>query len=274
MFINTTEDLAESEVDAVVDMDMEEGLEAAVRRAAEGCVSVLGLDTPQEEKIKEALDVVKAYVPATKKPEEPAKDKKESGGRKNGARYYGLLAEVDLVDMLGQQLGLLSSDASQIAVPAIQSWEKLKDTGRVSKRPHVTIVHQNSLPGEVALWNRCATLHGSDKPPLFKARLGHLLWNERVMAVTVDGLELAVEENGGGKGEAKGITHGKEFLGTLTGEVRDRLHITVGTQSMSVPAVEAKTLVQVFRKGDLAPGMGVLSLNDLVIFGRIKGLMS
>jgi len=260
MFINTTEDLAESEVDAVVDMDMEEDLEAAVRRAVEGCVSVLGLEVPQEEKIKEALNMVKAYVPATKKPDGSAKWK----GKEGGARYYGLLAEVDLDDVVGQQLKQLSSDANQTAVPAIQSWGKLKDAGRVSKRPHVTIVHKNSLPHEAALWNSCAVLHRSDKPPLFKAKLGYLLWNERVMALTVEGLEVAVEEGGAGN----------EFLDGLTREVKERLHITVGTQNQSVLAVEAKRLVEAFRKGDLGSGTGVLSLNEAVVYGRIKGLMS
>ncbi|KAF8225851.1 RNA ligase [Tricholoma matsutake] len=273
-FINTTEDLAESEVDAVVDMDLEHDLEAAVRRAVDGCVSVLGLEKPSEEKIKESLDVIRGYVPATKKPDEPAKKKGKKASRRGDEewedsvlRYFGLLAEVDLVHLLGQKLESLSSDASQTAVPAVQSWGKLKDAGRVSKRPHVTIVHKSSLPGELPLWNSCATLHGSEKPPLFKARLGHLVWNERVMAVTVEGLEVV---------EGEGARLGKEFLDTLEEEVRERLHITVGTQSQGVPAVEAMDLVQTFRKSDLAPGdeWGVLPLDGHVIHGRIKGLIS
>jgi tRNA ligase len=278
MFINKREDLAESEVDAIVDMDLEENLEATVRRAVEGCVSVLGLEKPAEEKIKEALDAVIGYVPMTKKPDESRnKDKKasKSGDRHrkvSDPRYYGLLAEVDLVDILGQKLGLLGSDASQTAVPAIQSWGKLKDAGRVSKRPHVTIVHQNSLPGEAALWDRCADLHGLAKPPLFKAMLGYLVWNERVMAVTVEGLEVVDGESEDGE---KGAKLGKEFLDALEGEVRDRLHITVGTKSQKVQPVEAKALVEAFRKRDLKDdnGEGVLNLDGLVIHGRIKGLM-
>jgi len=275
MFINTTEELAESEVDAVVDMDLEEDLEAAVRRAVEGCVSVLGLDKPKEQSIKEALDAVRGYVPTAKKRDGLAKNKNKnevSGGQNGSPRYYGLLAEVNLVKVLGQKLELLNPDVSQAAVPAVQLWGKLKDTGRVSKRPHVTIVHKNSLPREEELWNRCAALHVSDKPLLFKAKLGHLLWNERVMTATVEGLEAVGEE--GGDGGQKAML-GKAFLDTLQGEVRDRLHITVGTQSQSVPAVEAKVLVEVFRRGDFVPGdgRGVLNLDGLVIHGRIKGLM-
>ena len=271
-FINTTEDLAESEVDAVIEMDLEEDLETAVRRAAEGCVRVLQLEEPAEEKVQEALQVVRGYVPATKKPDELAKGKSGNGkGKDSDPRYYGLLPEVDLVDMLGQKLGTLSSDESQTAVPAIQSWGKLKDAGRVAKRPHVTIVHKNSLPGEVALWDRCATLHRLDEPPLFKARLAHLVWNERVMALTVEGLEVVDGERGVGDGEKEG----KVFLNTLEREVRDRLHITVGTESQSVPPIEAKTLVETFRKGELATeNGGALALDGLVIHGRIKGLVS
>jgi tRNA ligase len=267
MFINTTEDLAESEVDAIVDMDLEDDLEASVRRAVEGCISVIGLEKPEEGKIQEALDVVKGYVPAKKKRDD-VRERKDIR-----PRYYGLLAEVELVEVLQQRLGLLGSDTSQVAVPAIQSLGKLIDAGRVSKRPHVTIVHQNSLPGEVALWDRCMKLHDLNKPPLFKGKLGHLVWDERVMAVTVEGLEVVDDESEDGGKDRKGNRLGREFLDSLSEEVRDRLHITVGTQSQGIPAVEAKTLVERFRMGKLN-GCGVLELDGTVVHGRIKGLMS
>lgn len=268
-FINTTEDLAESEVDTVVDMDLEDDLEAAVRRAVDGCVRVLELANPSEEKIEEALDTIRNYVPATKKPDD-GKAEKDSG-----PRYYGLLPELDLVDVLGQKLGSLNSDASQAAVPAIQSWGKLKDAGRVTKRPHVTVVHRNSRTDELALWNRCETLHRSDKPPLFKAKLGHLVWNERIMALTLEGLQV-VDEGVDGEEEGKGGLLGMEFLDSLPEEVRNRLHITVGTQSQDVRPVEARALVESLRKRDLVPGSneGVLDMDGLVIHGRIKGLIA
>lgn len=79
MFINSTHELTPSEVDNIVEMELGESMEDAVRRAIEGCVNVLGLDIPSDEKIQEALDVAKSYSPAVKKPDE-SKDEK---GKKN-----------------------------------------------------------------------------------------------------------------------------------------------------------------------------------------------
>ena len=161
MFINTTEELTESEVDAIVDMDMEEGLEEAVRRAVDGVVRVVGVERPVEEKIKEALDVVKGYKPAVKQPDESAKK-----GKTSGARYYGLLPELDLEKVLDELLE--QADGGGAQARAKEAFELLKKGGRVTKRPHVTVVHSKSLPEEKNLWDECAKLNGLGEPPLFK----------------------------------------------------------------------------------------------------------
>ncbi|RDB18587.1 tRNA ligase 1 [Hypsizygus marmoreus] len=263
MFINTTEELTSSEVDAVVDMDMEEGLEEAVRRAVDGCVRVIGLKRPSDEKIAEALEVVRGYKPSVKKPDEKGKKKD------NGARYYGLLAEIDLEDVLGKKLETPPKDADKAMVRAAEFWEVLTNGKRVAKRPHVTVVHRNSLPGEQSLWDLCAALQGLPQPPLFKARLGNVVWNDRVMAVTVDDLEVVEGESG------EGTRLGNDFLQGLKDELKERLHITVGTKNPNVPAVEGKGLIEAWRKGITAPGVGTaqsMKLDNVVVHGRIKGL--
>jgi len=256
MFINTTEELTRSEVDAIVGMDMEEGLEEAVRRAVDGVVRVVGVKRPAEEKIKEALDVVKGYKPAMKKPDEPAKK-----GKTSGARYYGLLPEFDLEAVLEEQLKQADGGAH---AKAKEAFESLKKGGRVTKRPHVTVVHSKSLPEEKNLWDECTQLNGLGEPPLFKGRLGNLVWNDRVMALTVDDLDVDAE---------CGAAAGKAFLQGLHRDLTGRLHITVGTTDPSILPVEAKDLVEAFRKGnDVGKSIHSVQLEDVTLRGRIKGL--
>ncbi|KAF8799428.1 hypothetical protein BYT27DRAFT_7263953 [Phlegmacium glaucopus] len=94
----------------------------------EGSVAVMGLEMPADEKIQEGLDVVKGYAPAVTKPDNPKKKKKLD------ARYYGLLPEVDLEELLDPIL------ANENKV--FKFWTKLKTDNRVTKQPHVTIVHR------------------------------------------------------------------------------------------------------------------------------------
>ncbi|KAG5650633.1 hypothetical protein H0H81_011530 [Sphagnurus paluster] len=266
MFLNTREELAESEVDAVLEMEVEETMEQAVRRAVDGCVRILGLDRPSEDKIAEALDAIDAYAPKVKKPD----DKKKV---KDPARYYGLLAEVDLEEVIGKRLGM-SANASGVEGEAASVWGMLKTGGRVVKRPHVTVVHRNSLPAEQDVWNKAAALQALQQPPLLRIRLGNLVWNSRVMALTVDSLEVVKEKGVDGE---DGFKKGNEFVEWLPEALKQRLHITVATRHSTVPAVEAKSLVEAWRSGktsDAGDQILSISLDDVFATGRIKGLNS
>ncbi|KAG5641321.1 hypothetical protein DXG03_005490 [Asterophora parasitica] len=259
MFLNTREDLAEGEVDAVIEMDVEEGLEDAVRRAVDGIVRVLGLEPPSEKKVMEALKAIDTYKPKVKKSNEKKKEKES-------VRYYGLLAEVDLEHVLWTRLGA-AANAQGAEDEGARVWGVMKGAGRVAKRPHVTLVHRNSLPAEEDSWKKCAALQAAANPPLFRARLGHLVWNTRVMALTVDDLEVVDEK-------LAGVEKGKEFLEQLSKELKQRLHITVATKHASIPAVEAKTLVEAWRKGEASEDIHAIKLDDVFATGRIKGLNS
>lgn len=249
-FITKSEELSGNEVDDTIDMDLEETLEQAVNRAVDGCVRVLGLPRPGEEKVKEALDVARGYAPKVKK----ADDQKKKAA---SPRYFGLLAEVDLLDILEKPLSSREAWNS--------FWKKLTDKKRVAPRPHVTIVHKNSLPGEKDLWERCMALHMMAVPPLFKFELGEAVWNDRIMALTVENLEL--ESVGDSVGQ-----EGQEFISKLSQDVRQRLHITVGTMDQSIPPVEAKALVEAWRQGKMKENAHSLDLQGIVVKGRIKGM--
>jgi tRNA ligase len=250
-FISDTQDLVASEVDAVIDMNIEEGLEEAVRRAVNGLVKVLGLQLPSEEKIAEGLSAIERYTPETKK----ADEKRKKG---DPTRYYALLPELDLFDYLDKVFANVDQE-DELRV----AWDLLKLGNRVTERPHITIIHKNDIETDRALWDRCAALHAIPiNPPMFKATLGKVMWNGRVMAVTLDG--LALEDAGEIPGQ------GEEFLSNLPEELQNRLHITVGT-ARGIQAVEAKEMVLDWNRGS-KEGVVIQGLDDTVIRGQIKGL--
>ena len=65
---------------------------------------------------------------------------------------------------------------------------------------------------------------------------------------------------------------GSAFLSQLDPDLRERLHITIGTKDASVPPVEAGALVEAFKKGE--KGMESVPLEGVYVKGRIKGLFS
>ncbi|KAG7449651.1 uncharacterized protein BT62DRAFT_985206 [Guyanagaster necrorhizus] len=252
-FINKTQELAESEVDACINMELEDTMEQAVARAVEGCVKALGLEQPSQEKIDEGLQVALGYEPkSTKSGTKKAENKKPP--KTSPIRYFGLVTEVSLPEVLESKL---SNDTF---------WTQLKASGRVIKRPHVTIVHQKALPGETALWERCMALHQLGMPPTFELKLGSTVWNDRIMAISVDDLKLVDEGDGGQKGT--------EFLEQVAENIKSRLHITVGTRDDKVPPVEAKDLVQEWRTAAPAAEVKSVVLEGVVVRGRIKGLIT
>lgn len=270
-FLKGTEDLSPDEVNEAVEMDVEESLEDALTRAVDACVRILGVPRPDQESMGQALAAARGYAPKTiAKPPAPKEDKAtERGGSKKSQaapRYFGILAEVDLETALAHAF-----DAADAHKSGAEFFDRLKKGGRVANRPHVTIVHSKGVsePQEKAVWDRCAAATAGPRAPMFSFRLGHLLWNDRIMAATVDSL-AASTDNGGAPAEAV------EFVGTLPVEVRERLHVTVGTRDASVPPVEAKDLVGLWKKNggnDSAEARSV-ALPDVLVKGLLKGLHS
>lgn len=129
-----------------------------------------------------------------------------------------------------------------------------------------------------------------------------LVWNDRVMALAVQNLRSAGHGSVGlptsshsplasmarieqgpapttkkkGKGSRnenprEGTTD--EFLSNLPDNVKNRLHITVGTRDPKIPAVEAKELIQNWRSGERDEGMKVIPIQGITFRGKIRGLM-
>jgi tRNA ligase len=58
----------------------------------------------------------------------------------------------------------------------------------------------------------------------------------------------------------------------LDPDIREQLHITVGTKDASVPPFEAGALVKSFKKGE--KGLDSVRLGDVYVNGRIMDLFS
>lgn len=268
MFIEKTEGLAENEVDEIIEMDIAEDLDDGLSRAVDGLVRVLGLERPSDEKIGEALTLAKTYKPESLKENvgtsaNADKTKKEETPKKQRAsgkspRYFGLLPEIDLGTIVGGRLA--EADAPP---EAKKLWDQLVKNDRVTSRPHITFVHSKGLPQEQPLWDRCSMLHLAAKPPLLTFKLGHIVYNERILAITVDDLKVSLE------GEKGDLELGADFLEKLPQDVRKRLHITVGTRNNSINPFEAKTLVEKWRSGT---ELTSVALEDIECRGRVKGL--
>ena len=257
-FLKDTEPLIEDEADATIEMDIGEDLEHSLARAIDGIVRELGLPRPDAERVGVALAKVRGYKSA-----HTASAKKSEIKAKPAPRYFGLLPEIDLVEALEAHISRQKEEGG--AGPLFKFWDALKRDKRITRQPHVTIVHSKHLPNMLTLWERCSTLYALPTPPLFRARLGHVVADERVMAVTVE--ELRVDDPEEDEGQ-----EGSTFLSMLDPELRGRLHITVGTRDASVPPFEAVALVESFKKGE--KDLGKVRLEDVYVKGRIKGLYS
>ena len=255
MFLKNTQPLDNNEADATVEMDIGEDLEHSFARAMDGIVRVLGLPRPGAERVGAALAKVRGYKPAqtgnAKKPETKARA---------APRYFGLLVEIDFAEVLEAHFSRREGGGA-----LGDFWDVLKRNQRIAHKPHVTIVHNKQLPEMLALWQRCVALSSLPAPPLFRVRLGHVVADERVMAVTVEELRVVDPEEDGGQ-------EGSSFVSMLDPELRERLHITVGTRDASVPPFEAVALVESLKKGE--KGLDSVRLDDVYVNGRIKGLFS
>jgi tRNA ligase len=268
MFLNTFEELADGEVDAVVDISLDSDLEAAVRQAVTACVDIIGVPQPSEDKIQEALDAVGAYTVSSK-----SKQVKEDNDKaKRQARYYALLPEVDISSLLEHHL---SDDTVPEAIK--QFWTYLKSEKRVVKVPHVTIVHRNSLSGNSTeveskeLWARCEGLYAMPYSPFFRGKLGSVLCDPvvGVMALTFEDLGLDVVQNDGSAGGDEGQA-APTFVSTLPQNVREKLHITIGTKGETKP-VEAGEMVkrwQAYERSNIKE----VKLQDVFARARIQGM--
>ncbi|KAH6902658.1 RNA ligase-domain-containing protein [Coprinopsis sp. MPI-PUGE-AT-0042] len=324
MFINTGEELADAEVDDVVEMpiadqnEVLQGLERGkeqqdelaeilgqVTRAAEGVAKILNLEMPTDDRVKDVVAEVREYQAGTSdhanaeagtsskngtggketKKKEPKgmvdRDMGGAGGKKkggkDGARYFALLPEFDVTTLMDSEVEKLVQKAGDSGTNGklaklVEMWDKLKSGKRVTKRPHVTIVHRNSIAQNAeavrTLWDRCATVNEMLVPPVFEGTLKHIVWSEKAMVVTFEEVSALIPEDGSAGQEEQddlaantnnlslddstGMSNkdrktSRSLVAGLPKEVKRRLHVTVGTRDGGVAPVEGKFVLERWR---------------------------
>ncbi|GJJ07053.1 hypothetical protein Clacol_001252 [Clathrus columnatus] len=277
MFIDKSEPLSESEVDDIIEMDIEEDLEANLMRAVEGLCRILEIPRPSEEKLGEALALATnyAYRP-TKQEVTKAKKEKEVEKEKKGdtklPRYFGILPEIDLKQVIDGAISSMDTEN-----PATKLYKVINSKNRIASRPHITIVHSKSLPAEQPLWDSAMVLHRASSPPTFKFKIDYLVCNERVMALSVVDMNRDTTQDGE---EDSSVT---PFFKALT-PFFNRLHITVGTADRDINPLEAKYLIEEWRRAGANEGVhrdengrlkwAAFKLHNTWGRGRVKGLLS
>lgn len=258
-FLKGAEELHDEEVDVTVEMDVEEDLESSLKRAVDACVEILGVERPDVEKMGQAMAIIRGYQPTTKKRDLTQKAKVSE------PRYYALLPEVDLETFMK---GLMDGD--QVPEDGKQFWNGLVKNRRLGERtPHVTVVHSRSLEGtNQQLWDRTRDLVQSSSAPSFNFKLGHLLWDDRVMAIAITDLAASANDTDPASEER---TKAVEFVATLPQEIQDHLHVTVGTMDKDINPYEARLLVGRWQRGE-TEGIGHVELKDQWTKGGLKGL--
>ncbi|THH27521.1 hypothetical protein EUX98_g6660 [Antrodiella citrinella] len=258
MFLKGTEELTADEVDVTVEMDVQEDLDSSLKRAVDACVDILGVERPDAEKMGEAMAIIRGYEPSTKKRDLPAPRQKAAV-----PRYYALLPQIDHHQLVSKLVA-----GGHVPANGGALWDGLVKNNRLGETtPHVTIVHSKNLEGaNKQMWDLCREL-----PPraLFSFRLDRLLWDDRVMAVTVS--DLAVSADDGASPTSKERTQAINFVATLPDELRKHMHLTVGTREKEILPFEARLLVGRWRSGQ-RQGIGEVALKDVWVTGGVKGL--
>ncbi|KAG9086894.1 hypothetical protein FRC07_012960, partial [Ceratobasidium sp. 392] len=255
MFFGSFEEVESEEADDVIDMEYDETLDEAVRRAITGLCPILDLEIPGDKEIAEACDVARAYEvkPTGKKAPAP-----------KPPRYYAFAPNVDLKNLLDKKMmgeGVPESGRT--------FWTRLVEGHRLPDSPHVTVLHSKEKHESEKLWEHCTALRKAvpDSEPSFRVTFDHVVWNANVMALAVSKLEMHAEVDG------EYGTIGRAIIKEIPENVARRLHLTVGTREDGINAFEAAGMVEGWRKdGDNVAQS--IPLGDFAVEGRIMGRYS
>ena len=264
-FIEDTEPLEEDEVDAIIEMDLQEPFDEALARAIDGICDIIGLEKPSQEKIGEATGLALGYQPKSKGAPLggdagnsgktlSAKDKKAL----KPPRYYAFLPEADFAG-LTERLGL-KEGAPQSLKDLWESALKAKDV-LIVDRPHVTIVHEKGIgePAEKAVWDVCAELAPS---ATFRMTFDRIVFDGRVVAAVVTGLRAQDEDAAAGT-----------LVEAIPEFIQRRFHVTIARREKAVAPVEGKFLVEKWRK-DPASVDSMEFDEPIELVARMKGLVA
>lgn len=248
--------------DETIKMKLEATLDDNLLTAALSIADLLRIEPPSAEAINEALAAALGYKPEVKK---------ELQGRATPEpRYFALAVEIDLAQTVRRAL-----DRATDADPSGRAFlQQLLTDSRITAKPHVTIVHEKSVEGEgnpqgpqATLWNTCQQLRHLLVPTHFSFALTALLWNDRVMTLVVEDIKPQHDTQTASDDVARIET-------ALCEELKDVLHVTVGTAEHSIAPFEARGLVEAWRQqgGHPTEGLHCVRIDGERSMGRVMGL--
>jgi tRNA ligase len=272
----------------LITVNIPDPISVTFRTIVESLCQTLDIPLPRDEKIEQALKDAEAYKVTT-----PYRAPAVKIGKK--VRYFGVAPEIDLKSTVLSIFDTRSDNEAQ------SMFENMQKDSRVTTKPHITLVHENSVASEKeaageaeaeatgpvqGLWGTCRGLAESTLSPIYEFDMPYLVWDGRVMALMVDNLHPRTITPGPTDkkdGEA-GTAKAPELI--ISDELSVFLHVTVGTKSEATNAFEARALVKAARQAiasgtkesstdEIAEGGGRvkwLKLDNVKGEGRIRGM--
>ncbi|TIB29856.1 hypothetical protein E3P86_03600 [Wallemia ichthyophaga] len=259
-FINQFEALDGSAelFDHVVELGLEDDLGTATRKAIAGLRDAgVDLKTVTQDRFIEVLDDVAVYDPQYKRPDEQNGLKKKV--RSTSPRYFAVGVECRLAELCR---GILQGEGQQ------QERQKaflnhLVSHDRIANVPHITLLHHKEMESVDETvkeeYEECWNMFSSSAHPIdFKFRVDALVYNERVMALSLSSVSV----------ENPADTRVKSMVERVM--EKKVLHITVGTRDATVNPFESKAAVEEWRRG--SEQVYASAVQGVELGGRLRGM--
>ncbi|WWC70864.1 uncharacterized protein I206_104816 [Kwoniella pini CBS 10737] len=281
--------------DNLIDVQVLHSPKEALVKIANGLVPLVDLPKPSEEDLENALDYAVEYKINT-----PYHAIAKVG---KPIRYFGLAPEIDLNEIVENIIQVIQDDSIKTSAQSI--FEEIKNQNRITAKPHITLSHeknvsieaeelannnknQNQIGTQKKLWDRCRKLAEMKFSILFKFDIKHLIWDNRIMTLSIKNLQPILNENNSiDQQKEKKENENEDELGlnnVLPEDVKNLLHITVGTKNEEISAFESRGLMNVlnsFNGGDkgeideIVEGGGKvrwIKIEGVQGEGRVKGM--
>jgi tRNA ligase len=131
----------------MIEVDIGEDLEHSFAHAING-ICKLGLPHPDAERVGAMLAKVRGYMPM-----HTTSPKKAETKAKAAPCYFGLVAEIDLLEVLEAHISCWEGGVEGGCL--CEFWDALKKDKHITRQPHITITHSKGLPDELTLWEQC-----------------------------------------------------------------------------------------------------------------------
>ncbi|WRT67884.1 uncharacterized protein IL334_004858 [Kwoniella shivajii] len=273
-----------------IDVQVLDSPRGVLGKIVDDLVKIVGIPKPSGEDLDNALDSATEYKITT-----PYHAVAKVG---KPIRYFGLAPEIDLSIMMKEILSTLPEDDNTQSAKSVL--EAIKSQDRITSKPHVTISHEKNVSLEheemaangagekegpqKRLWETCKILAEMKYSTLWKFDLTHLIWDQRVMTLALSNLRPLPNPNDKPSTmETERENDAPDLESVLPADVREVLHITVGTTSEETSAYESRSLMKILRetgtdqgeKDEVFEGGGKVrwvKINDIKGEGRVKGM--